>query len=566
MLSKKHPAYIYARDVVYGKINAPRYVKLQCQDFLLVANDKLAKYKIDTQLVEKIDRLLDLFIMAKGLSAGKTVKQSLAGFQWLLIIAVLCTVHRDKPEKRRYENVIFEIARKNGKTFLVAILFLLLFFSEPNFSKFYSVAPDGSLSREVKTALDDILSISPALNGTYKGKLKFKKLRDLVRCQITDSEFIPLNYSTSRLDGKLPNVFLVDEAGALPNSYPIEAMRSGQLTILNKLGFVISTKYPTVNNPFEDEVGYAKRVLDGQVEDDTIFSLLYEPDNKSEWASDDGILEQANPLACEVPEIMADLKKKRVQAIEVASKRENFVTKHCNIIYAGQGSESFVSMEDLKACCSDNEIDWTGKEVYLGVDLSMSNDNCSVGMVALDEYTDNILVEAIAFIPEGKIDEKNKLEKINYREFIEACKCIACGDRTVDYSVIERFVLSIEEKYGCKVHSLGYDRYNAISSAQKWEEGGIVCVEIRQHSSLLHAPTKWLSELIENNKIRYHNNKLLEINFNNARCNYDTNLNRYVNKKKSTGKVDEVVAIINALYLLQQDVILQNTLDWAVQS
>ena len=566
MLSKKHPAYIYAKNVVEGKINAPRYVKLQCQDFLLVANDKLAKYKIDTQLVEKIDRLLDLFIMAKGLSAGKTVKQSLAGFQWLLIIAVLCTVHRDNPEKRRYESCIFEICRKNGKTFIVAVLFLLLFFLEPNLSKFYSVAPDGSLSREVKTALDDILSMSPALNGTYKGKLKFKKLRDLVRCQITDSEFIPLNYSTSRLDGKLPNVFLVDEAGALPNSYPIEAMRSGQLTILNKLGFVISTKYPTVNNPFEDEVGYAKRVLDGQVEDDTIFSLLYEPDNKSEWASDDGILEQANPLACEVPEIMADLKKKRVQAIEVASKRENFVTKHCNIIYAGQGSESFVSMEDLKACCSANELDWTGKEVYLGVDLSMSNDNCSVGMVALDEYTDNILVEAIAFIPEGKIDEKNKLEKINYREFIEACKCIACGDRTVDYSIIEQFVLSIEDKYGCKVHSLGYDRYNAISSAQKWEEGGIVCVEIRQHSSLLHAPTKWLSELIENNKIRYHNNKLLEINFNNARCNYDTNLNRYVNKKKSTGKVDEVVAIINALYLLQQDVILQNTLDWAVQS
>ena len=65
--------------------------------------------------------------------------------------------------------------------------------------------------------------------------------------------------------------------------------------------------------------------------------------------------------------------------------------------------------------------------------------------------------------------------------------------------------------------------------------------------------------------MRYESNKLLEINFNNARCTYDTNLNRYVNKKKSNGKVDEVVAIINALYLLQQDVILKNTLDWAVQ-
>ena len=565
MIRKQHPAYIYAKEVVEGKINAPRYVRLQCQEFLLIANDKLAKYKIDTSLVEKIDRLLDLFIMAKGLQAGKTVKESLAGFQWLLIIAVLCTVHRDKPEKRRYEACVFEICRKNGKTFIVAVLFLLLFFLEPRFSKFYSVAPDGSLSREVKTALDDILSMSPALNGEYKGRLKFKKLRDSVKCQITDSEFIPLNYSTSRLDGKLPNVFLVDEAGALPNSYPIEAMRSGQLTILNKLGFVISTKYPTINNPFEDEVGYAKRVLDGQVEDDTMFSLLYEPDNKQDWATDDNVLQQANPLALEVPQIMDDLLKKRIQAIEVPSKRENFVTKHCNISYSGQGSESYVNMDDLIACRSESPIDWRGREVYLGVDLSMSNDNCSVGMVAYDEPTDMVLMATMGFIPEGKIDEKNKLEKLKYEEFIEACKCIACGDRTVDYSVIENYVLSLEDKLGCKIHSIGYDRYNAISSAGKWEDNGLVCVEIRQHSSLLHAPTKWLSELIENNKIRYDEDKLLEINFNNARCVYDTNLNRYVTKKKSTGKVDQVVSIINALYLLQQNVILQNTLDWAVQ-
>lgn len=262
---------------------------------------------------------------------------------------------------------------------------------------------------------------------------------------------------------------------------------------------------------------------------------------------------------------MADLKKKRIQAIEVPSKRENFVTKHCNISYSGQGSESYVSMEDLQACRSAEPIDWNGREVYLGVDLSMSNDNCAVGIVAYDENTDMVLIDALAFIPEGKIDEKNKLEKINYYEFIEAMKCVACGDRTVDYAVIESFVLQLEEKLGCKICSIGYDRYNAISSAQKWDDAGLVCIEIRQHSSLLHAPTKWLSELIENGKSCYESNKLLEINFNNARCTYDTNLNRYVNKKKSNGKVDEVVAIINALYLLQQDVILKNTLDWAVQ-
>ncbi|MCF0154105.1 hypothetical protein, partial [Megasphaera sp.] len=57
----------------------------------------------------------------------------------------------------------------------------------------------------------------------------------------------------------------------------------------------------------------------------------------------------------------------------------------------------------------------------------------------------------------------------------------------------------------------------------------------------------------------------LELNFDNARCTYDTNLNRYVNKKKSNGKVDEVVALINAMYLLQQNVLLKGTLDWVAQ-
>lgn len=313
----KNPAYQYAQDVVKGNINAPKYVKLQCKEFLMIADDKLKKYCLNKERLETIEKLLSLMVMPKGLQAGRTIKDSLAGFQWLLIVAVLCTVYRDKPEKRRYERAVFEICRKNGKTFLIGVIFLLLFFLEPKLSKFYSVAPDGSLSREVKSAIHDIIISSPALAGKYNGKDKFKMLRDQITCNLTENDYFPLNYSTSRLDGKLPNVFLVDEAGALPNPYAIEAMASGQLTILNKLGFIISTKYPTIQNPFEDECDYAKRVLDGTVEDDSEFSLLYEPDNKKDWASDDGILEQSNPLALEVPEIMDDLKKKRQQAIEV---------------------------------------------------------------------------------------------------------------------------------------------------------------------------------------------------------------------------------------------------------
>lgn len=551
--------------VAEGKVNAPKFVKLQVKEFLSIANNKDSRYKIDENKVRTIGELLKLLIMPKGLKANATVYDAMAGFQWIFIIAIMCTVERDNPDKRRYENAILEICRKNGKTFLIAVLFILLFFIEPKFSKFYSVAPDGSLSREIKTAIEEILRSSPAMLGKMNGKEKFKMLRDYIHCNITENRYIPLNYSTGRLDGKLPSVFLVDETGALPNTYAIEAMRSGQLTILNKLGFIISTKYPTLNNPFEDEVDYAKRVLNGAVDDDKVFALLYEPDDTKGWATNDEVLEQSNPLAIEVTEIMEDLKAKRQVAIEIESKRENFITKHCNIIYSGAGSESFVNIADLQKGAVDH-IDWNGREVFLGVDLAMTTDNCAVSMVAYDEDEGQVLLQSVAFIPEDRIDEKSKLERIPYRDFINAGNCIPCGNRTVDYGAIERYIMEIESKYGVTVMGIGYDRYNALSTAQKLEDAGYTMVEIKQHSSVLHPATKWVAELVAEGNLLYDkSNKLLEINFENSRCVYDTNMNRYVNKKKSRGKVDMVVAGINAMYLLHQNYMLNSALDWVVQ-
>ena len=553
-----HQSFQYAQNVVNGTIPAPKYVIKQCQKFLEICDGKSEKYFLDEQKLNQIDDVLKLLIMPRGLKAGNSIYECSCGYQWILYAAILCVVHRKNPDKRRYETAILEIARKNFKTFTIATIFVLLFLLEPKFSKFYSVAPDGALSREVKTAIEEILKSSPLVYQN-KGMPRFKILRDYIEFIPNENRYIPLNYSNSRMDGKLPNVFLADEVGALPNSYAIEAMRSGQLNILNKLGCIISTEYPTANNPFEDEVNYAKRVLDGTQADDTVFSLLYEPENTDNWSFDDTILKHANPVALEIPEIWDDLLKKRARAISIESARENFLTKHCNIIYQGAGTESFIDIKDLQRC-RVNKIDWTGRDVYVGVDLSMSNDNTAVAICA--EENGRILADIVCFIPEGRIDEKNKFEKLDYRRFVAAGKCIACGNRTIDYGVVEDFVFSIEEKYGVNVRAIGFDRYNAMSSAQKWNQK-YNTVEIRQHSDTLHPPTKLLSEKITDGEFEYEKNTLLEINFENARCTYDTNMNRYVTKKKSQGKVDMVVALINAVYLLQQDVIFSD--NWVVQ-
>lgn len=563
-------AYQYCKESVRRK-STPKYVRKQMRIFMRICEGKDKKYILSLEKLRQVENILKLLIMPKGLKAGKSIYECSCGYQWLFYTAILCVVYRDNPEKRRYETGLLEICRKNFKTFTVATIFIILFLTEPQFSKFYSVAPDGSLSREVREAMTEIIRSSPLLYE-FKDKKRFKIVRDYVEFLPKSTRYIPLSFSTSRMDGKLPNVFIADEVGALPISYPIDAMRSGQLNILNKLGFIVSTKYPTIDNPFEREVGYAKKVLDNIEKDETIFALLYEPDNVVDWETDDNILKQANPVALEIKEIWEDLLKKRAYAIAVESARENFLCKHCNIIYQGIGTQTYIDVKDVQAC-KVSKIDWRGRAVYLGLDFSESNDNTSVAMVAVDD-DNKILADVFGFIPEGRIEEKSKFEKVDYRLLLNAKvkKIYSCGDRVIDYGYIEDFILSIEDWLGVEVVALGYDRWNALSSAQKIEKGneekhqrGLNCVEIRQHSSVLHPPTKFLQEKILEKEFEYTENPMLEINFQNARCVEDTNKNKYVNKKKSKGKVDMVVSLINAVYLLQQDCFLDQ-MDFLIQT
>lgn len=550
----------YVNDVLSGNVNAPLYVRKQCAVYKHIFENQDDKFCVNMAKRNLIIEITKLLYIPRGLSAGKTVFDTLSGFQWLFIFAVLTVVYRSDMEKRRYETGILEICRKNGKTFLVGVIFLILFLTEPRYSKFYSVAPDGSLSREIQTQIREIIGCSPALQD------KFKIRRDDILCYINDNDYFPLAFSTSRLDGKLPNAFVADEVGALTTIYPIEAMQSGQLNIKNKLGCIISTKYPSINNPFEDIIDKAKKILDNVVEDDTVFSLLYEPDTTKHWETDNSILEQSNPLALEIPDIMQDLFKKRQNAIIMQSARENFLTKHCNIIYQGMGTEYFVTTDDVIQCRADSPINWTGKTVYLGVDLSQTDDNTAVGMVALDTDGLTILAHTMCFVPADRVDDKSLAEKIDYRQFIDSGFCIPCGNRIIDYSVVEDYVFQIEENFGCKVAGIGFDRYNAISSAQKWDKV-YKTEEVTQHSKFLHPATKLLKEKILNKQFSYEENKLLEINFQNCRCTYDTNKNMYINKKMSRGKIDMVVALINAIYMLNEyEVLDSEPLTWGIIS
>lgn len=523
------------------------YVKKQAKLWTDIADNKNEEAYVDEKQFRKITKLLKLMIHP---DIHVTMYEGLEDYAVLFIYALYCT--RDRTDNTRYYTTgILEIARKNFKTFTSAVIFIIGLLTEAKFSRFFSVAPDLSLSSELQIAIKKIIKSSPCLADDKV----FKILRKEIRCKLTESEYMPLAYSQDRMDGKLANMFLADECGAMDN-YPIEAMRSSQITLKDKLGIIISTQYPNDNNAMTDEIDIAKKSLDGLIENERCFALLYEPDDEFKtgdtWKTEDLAIYQANPVSLAHEYIFDDLKKKRQKAILYENKRENFLCKHLNILYKGLGVEGYVEITRVKQCVILNDPDfWRGKHVYLGLDLSQSDDNTSVAMVTFHEG--GIYAAVWGFIPADRKEEKSQREKVNYQQLIDNGVCFECGDDVIDYSFIERFIQSLPEEYGVEIVQLGFDRYNAISTVQKLESADepIECVEIKQHSSLLHRPTKLLKEYILSRKFSYFENRMLEINFQNARCTEDTNLNKYVNKKKSAGKVDMVVSLINAIYLLQ---------------
>ena len=548
-------AYLYAKWCVQrGNRKVGKYVKLQAKKWLKIADGKHKQAYVSEKSYRKICKLLKLMVHP---DLHCSMYDGLEDYAWFLIVAVFCT-RRRSDNRRFYQTALLEIARKNFKTFNSAVIFILGMLLEPQFSRFFSVAPDYKLSSELRLAVRKIIKVSPALSK------HFKVNRDMITCLINETEYTPLAYSNDGMDGRLANIWLADEAGAL-DSYPVEAMRSSQITLLNKLGIIISTQYPNDNNVMIDEVDVAKKVLDDVLDKESVFALLYEPDDdiRKRWETDDLVIYQANPVAVNNAEIFESIKDLRSMAILYENKRENYLCKHCNIMYKGLGVEGYIDVQKVKRCkVAEDPNFWRGRKVWVGLDLAQTDDNTAVAMVT--EADGVIHAKVWGVLPKDRVEIKSQKEGVDYKKLIAAGNCFAEGEEVIDYPFVERLILGLPEKYGVEIQQVGYDRYNAIATVQKLEEKGLECVEVKQHSSVLHPPTKLLREAILKREFAYDENRLLEINFQNARCSEDTNLNKYVNKKRSAGKVDMVMATLDALYLLQQEMLYGVT--WVAQT
>lgn len=539
----------YAEDCISGKEITTFEVKTQCEWFLedleKQKNDHYP-YFFDVKSIKIIEDILKLLNYATGLNdiIGKNILEGLENFQAFFLANIFGWRYKTDSKKFRYREVDLFIPRKNSKTFLAALIFIILMLTEENYSEFYSICLDRDLAGEVKKAIAQILNASPLVGEYFNIP---KTLSGRVECTLTHSFYQPRTAEANRNNSIRPSAFIADEFGAMKDNSNVQAMKSGQLSVKNPLMFRLTTAYAEDKSIMLDELEYLKKIYKGLEINERLFALVYYAEEEHLW--DDIGLMMANPLRIE--ENYNEIRNNRDTALAKPSERTEFLTKHMNYFMPSNSGEEYVTLNQLRECKNTRgAFDWKGRNVFVGLDLAQTNDNTSVSIVTIED--DMIFAKSWAFIPKDRIEEKNRRERTDYRRFIDEGSCFACGNQVVSYAYIEKFIMELEEKMGVHIVQIGYDRYNCISTANKLENAGYEVIEVKQHSSVLHQPTKWLQESILQKKFSYDGDKLYEINFQNARCTQDTNLNKYVNKKKSNGKVDMVVSTIIATYLLQQ--------------
>lgn len=534
----------YCQDVIEGKEITTWEVTKQCCIFVQDYYEN--QYKDDFEFcfsekkLKKINNLLKLFNYATGFVAGKQVLKGLDGFQALLIAALFGWRYKSNKRKFRYRDIVLFIPRKNAKSFIAALIIILLMLTEDNFSEFYSICIDRDLAKETRKAMAQLIEASP---GIKKHFFVSDSEIGIIKCKINGSYYVPRTAKANKNNSIRPLCFIADEVGAFTTNENIQAMRKGQLSVVNPLCIKTTTAYAESDSIMLEELKYDRAVLNGVIDNQRLFALLYYATLEEAWT--DEAIYKANPLR--VPENYEEIKADRETAKIKTSEQEEFFTKNLNIFLQSNELNKYLDINYWKKCkIADKEFRERikGKKVKVGVDLSVTTDLTAVGIEFEDEGI--IYCNSHGFLPEDSL--KSRREKnIDYRKYEELGYCdIHKESMTVNYTLVEEYIRGIEKDYGCIIECIVTDPMNAKEMMERLAEDYDI-VLLKQTYTNLSPATKEFRKKVYDFEVRYVENELLDWNMNNSSTSKGKADDEMLNKEnKNKQRIDMVVVLIFA--------------------
>jgi phage terminase large subunit-like protein len=535
--------HTYALDVITGKIPAAKYVAKACQRYLTdldTAEERGLEFRPKTA-----QAYITFFQRAIRHTVGEWDGKPFDPLPWQQFILWNLYGWFREDGTRRFNYAYITVARKNGKTTLMAGCALAaLFFDQEKAAEVYFAA---TKKDQAKIGFDEaqrMVSISPPLRKHLRaGKHDIKAPTLSARCTYLSSE-------RDTLDGLNIHFAGIDEYHAHPTDGVANVLRSGMQARRNPLHLTITTAGFNRESPCYEMQKTCKEILDGVKHDDAQFALIYELDEDDDW-TDSSTWIKANPsLGVALrPQL---LESQLQQAINLGGSREvEFKTKHLNKWVTA--SKTWIQDEIWSA--NERQEDLTGRICWGGLDLASVSDMTALVMVYPD--ADGYHVRGHYFMPSDTIDNILDREPSHiYRTFLDLPNFHITDGNVTDYAAIRRLVSGVMNRpdgqevdatslmHNYQVEKIAFDRYNSTQIAIDLVDDGVPLTPFGQGFVSMSSPTKQLEVLVRTGKVWHDGDPVLRWALGNVELKMDPAGNIKADKQKSGGKIDPIVAMV----------------------
>lgn len=547
-------SYRYAKKVVNGDIISGKYVILACANFLRdLERSEYSDYKWEfrIEIAEVITDFQKLFKFADGMLQGKPME--LSEFQEFILHNLFAWKHKTDGYNR-YSKAYIQVARKNGKSMLLGYigLFKALFTA---YAQVFVVATKKDQAAIVMREIKKMLDGAPLVKDNFK---VYSGLH--MKCSVTDAQLGPLSSDANTLDGLGVDLGVVDEYGAHPNADLYNVILSSQMYKPDAQICIITTAYPnTLTSPAYAERCMVMDMYDGKIpENDRYFGIIYEldeedieNDGENGWRNPD-LWVKANPLLAEFPIVIDKMKNDYQDALTNPEKMRGFMTKNLNIWLVGEGAESYLDYKTWQECQVD-EVDFKGRKVVVGIDMSKTTDLTGVTIVSKDDYG-KVIMKSKAFLPHEIITQKENIDKLPYSSYIATKKdwVEATPGKYVNQLTVENYVRSIESIYNCKIDKIAFDSWNALHLMSNLAEDYEV-VDVKMSYKYFSPVIKRFREIVYDKNIEHEYNPILNFCVGNAVIKQDSQENILLDKTKSSNRIDLIVSAIIAFSEIMEE-------------
>ena len=540
----------YAKKVVAGEILKGRTEYLCCKRHLEDMKRKDFDYIFDVEMAE---RAIDIANELTILEGTEPVKLKTRGFQDF-IIGSLHGWRRKYSDKLRFREAYVQMARQNGKSFLSGTeINNWATFSGYVKGRIFCAATKQDQANIVWDEVEKFILADSCLSELYR----IRRHDRTITSYVTGTEIKSLGRDTKSVDGFRSILSIIDEYHAHPTNQMYKLLLDGQISVNTKgnaLTLAITTAGFNLNGPCYEQYKFAKQILDGVVDKDSLFIYIAEMDPEDDiwdyknWA-------KANPLLLwtEDGEYNMDavktLSEKAIDAqVKGGEDLNNFLTKSLNT-WVEYTRDDFVDLGALKACESDMSLeDMIGKSFYLGIDLSSGGDLTSIALVF--PVGELFYVHSQSFMPFLRLEEHEKTDKAPYRIWAKQGQLILTdggfGLKT-DYKYIIQYLKDLMDDYNLTCLACGYDPHNAGAFISDLDFLGCDLIEIGQSARSLNDATVDLRLAVESGQMVYSKDAdLLRWSFANAKTTQNSFGEIKLYKEQSGDRIDPVDALVDA--------------------